>query len=104
MRRLLFFVVLLSGCATTWDPHAPRTISVGDAGGAVRVQHGQRLRIQLPGAGDYAWQRDEPLIRAVVAQSAPEGDVWMFTPVRSGKETLRFTMPQRSVTYEVTVP
>ena len=28
----------------------------------------------------------------------------MFTPVRSGKETLRFAMAQRTVTYEVTVP
>jgi hypothetical protein len=91
---------LACGCATTVDPHAPRTVVAGDAGGEVRVQHGQRLRIELPGVGNYAWSR-EPV---VIAQGPPEGDVWLFTPVRSGKQTLRFAMAQRTVTYEVTVP
>lgn len=110
MKRLLAVLaflsscVFLAGCSTTHDPHAPRTISAGDAGGEVQVKHGQRLRIQLPGLGNYAWSREEPRTPVVLAQGAPEGDVWMFTPVRSGKETLRFSMPQRTVTYEVTVP
>lgn len=104
MKRLLALAVLLSGCSTTWDPHAPRTITAGEAGGEVRVKHGQRLRIQLPGVGDYAWSREEPQTPVVLAHGAPQGDAWMFTPVRSGKETLRFSMPQRTVTYEITVP
>jgi hypothetical protein len=104
MKRLLVLAVLLSGCSTTWDPHAPRTISAGESGGEVQVKHGQRLRIQLPGVGDHAWSREEPQTPVVLAHGAPRGDVWMFTPVRSGKETLRFSMPQRTVTCEVTVP
>ena len=96
--------LLIGGCSTTWDPHAPRTISVGEQGGEVQVKHGQRLRIQLANVGEHAWQREEPQTPAVIAQAPPEGDVWMFTPVRSGKETLRFTREQRTVTYEVTVP
>lgn len=104
MKRLLALLVFLSGCSTTHDPHAPRTISAGESGGEVQVKHGQRLRIELPGVGNYAWSREEPQTPVVLAQGAPEGDVWMFTPVRSGKETLRFSMPQRTVTYEITVP
>jgi len=104
MRRLLILLLLLGGCSTTRDPHAPRTITVGQEGGEVQVRHGQRLRIRLPGIGEHAWQREEPEMPVVIAQGPPEADVWMFTPVRSGKETLRFATPQRSVTYEVTVP
>lgn len=107
MRRAFAFAVFaaaLAGCSTTFDPHAPRTITAKEEGGDVRVKHGQRLRIELPKVGEYAWQRDEPQTPVVIQQQPPEGDTWMFTPVRSGKETLRFTMPQRTVTYEVTVP
>lgn len=95
---------LAAGCSTTHDPHAPRTVVAGEAGGEVRVQHGERLRIELPGVGNYAWTRAEPEIPVVIAQGPPQGDAWMFTPVRSGKETLRFTTAQRTVSYEVTVP
>ena len=107
MSRSLAFAVLaaaLAGCSTTHDPHAPRTVTAGDAGGEVEVKHGQRLRIELPGVGEHAWSREEPQTPVVIVQGPPEGDIWMFTPVRSGKETLRFSMPQRTVTYEVTVP
>ena len=111
MKRLLAVLLFLSGCSTTHDPHAPRTISAGDSGGEVQVKHGQRLRIQLPGAGNYAWSREEPQTPVVLAQGAPEGDVWMFTPVRSGKETLRLELAKpggddvkRTFTYEVEVP
>ena len=103
-RSLLALVVLLSGCATTWDPHAPSTIVARESGGPVTVKHGQRLRIDLPKVGDYAWTREEPQIPVVVPQGPPDADAWMFTPVRSGKETLRFAMAQRTVEYEVTVP
>lgn len=103
-RSLLGVVVLISGCATTWDPHAPSTIVAGEGGGPVTVKHGQRLRVDLPKVGDYAWTREEPQMPVVVPQGPPETDAWMFTPVRSGTETLRFAMAQRTVTYEVTVP
>lgn len=103
-RATVFFAVLLGACSTTWDIHKPRTISAGGDGGEVQVKHGQRLRIELPGAGKYAWQRQEPQTPVIIAQQPPEDDAWMFTPVRSGKETLRFAMPDRTVTYEVTVP
>jgi hypothetical protein len=95
---------LAAGCSTAHDPHAPRTVVAGEAGGEVRVQHGQRLRIELPNVGSYAWTREEPQMPVVIAQGPPEADAWMFTPVRSGKETLRFAMAQRTVTYDVTVP
>jgi hypothetical protein len=95
---------LAAGCSTTHDPHAPRTVVAGEAGGEVQVQHGERLRIELPKVGSYAWTREEPETPVVIPQGPPEGDAWMFTPVRSGKQTLRFAMAQRTVTYDVTVP
>jgi hypothetical protein len=95
---------LAAGCSSTHDPHAPRTVVAGEAGGEVRVQHGERLRIELPKVGAYAWTREEPETPVVIPQGPPEGDAWMFTPVRSGKQTLRFAMAQRTVSYEVTVP
>jgi hypothetical protein len=103
-RGLLLLGVFLSGCATSWDPHAPRTVVAGEAGGPVTVRHGQRLRIDLPKVGAYAWTRDEPEIPVVVPQGPPQADAWMFTPVRSGSETLRFAMAERTVEYAVTVP
>jgi hypothetical protein len=95
--------ILCSGCSTTHDPHAPRTITAGEQGGQVQVKHGQRLRIVLP-AGNDDWRREEPEIMAVLPQQPVEGNVWMFTPVRSGRETLRFVSANRSVTYDVNVP
>ena len=104
MKRLSILLVFLGACSTTHDPHAPRTIVAGEAGGEVQVRHGQRLRIELPRVGEHAWQREEPVTPVVIAQGPPEGDVWMFTPVRSGKEKLSFSMPNRTVSYEITVP
>jgi len=102
MSRLVLLVVLLAGCSTTWDPHAPKTVAAGPGGGDVTVGHGQRLRLQLPADAD--WRRTEPQIQAVIPAGPREGDTWMFTPVRSGQETLRFDSPQASVTYNITVP
>lgn len=96
--------LLAGGCSTVMDPHAPRTISATEQGGEVVVKHGQRLRIQLAKIGERAWQREEPQTPVVIEQGPPEGDVWLYTPVRSGKETLRFSTQQRTVTYEVIVP
>jgi hypothetical protein len=100
---LVAAALIVGGCSTTWDPHKPRTISAGPEGGDVTVEHGQRLRLQLPTDAD--WHRVEPQIQAVIPAAPRQGDVWMFTPVRSGKETLRLESPQGgSVTYQVSVP
>lgn len=104
MSKFSFLLLFLAACSTTFDPHAPRTVVAREQGGRVTVAHGQRLRIELPRVGEYAWTREEPQAPVVVPQGPPEGDAWMFTPVRSGAETLRFAMADRTVTYEVTVP
>jgi hypothetical protein len=101
MKRLSFLVVFVAACSTTHDPHAPSTVVAGPEGGDVTVGHGQRLRLQLP--ADSEWHRIEPMIKTVIPAGPREGDTWMFTPVRSGQETLRFESPQASVTYNVTV-
>ena len=115
MRPAIVLVLLAAaGCSTTWDPHAPKTVTAKDEGGAVTVQHGQRLRLPLatdPG-GQYEWRLAEPPVRAVVAQGPGDEKGLNFTPVRSGEEQLRLEYrpvsgegaPQRIVSYDVTVP
>ena len=105
--------VALGGCITRWDPHAPRNVTASAEGGAVKVQHGDRLR--LPLASDrqsgYEWRLVEPPVRMVLAEG-PAGEQGMnFTPVRSGGEQLRLEYrpvagegpAQRAVSYDVTV-
>ena len=113
MRLLFASMVLLGGCSTTWDPHAPGTIVAPETGGEVTVKHGQRLQVKLPAAGEgMEWRTREPLTMVVLAETAPERDGRRMTPIRSGKETLRFEeMPERgageakrAVSYEITVP
>lgn len=105
--------ILISACSTTRDPHAPKTIQAGDAGGAITLNHGQRLFIRLPSdpASGYEWRRVEPPILAVVAVGAPLPEGQWFTPMRSGTEKLRFEYrpllgeapAQKVVSYDVTV-
>ena len=114
MRPAIVLVVLAAGCSTTWDPHAPKTVTASGEGGPVTVQHGQRLRLPLatdPSA-NYEWRLAEPPVRAVLAEG-PAGEQGLsFTPVRSGEEQLRLEYrpvsgdgaPQRIVAYDVTVP
>lgn len=113
MRVLLVSIVLLGGCSTTWDPHAPRTIVAPEAGGEVTVKHGQRLQVKLPAAGEgMEWRTREPMTMVVLAETAPQRDGRRMTPIRSGKETLRFEeLPERgageakrAVSYEIIVP
>lgn len=108
-----FAAAALAGCSTTWDPHAPRTITAPETGGEVRVDHGQRLHIRLPAAAQgMEWRRREPVVTAVIAEGPVAADGQRMTPVRSGKETLRFEerlvqgegVASRVVAYEVTVP
>ena len=111
--RAILPLLLLAGCSTTWDPHAPRTIVAPESGGEVTVKHGQRLQVKLPAAGEgMEWRTREPMTMVVLAEAAPQRDGRHMTPIRSGKETLRFEevpergdgSAQRAVSYEITVP
>lgn len=113
MRALLVSLVFLGGCSTTWDPHSPGTVVAPETGGEVKVGHGQRLQVRLPAAGQgMEWRTREPMTGVVLAETYPEPDGLRMTPVRSGKETLRFEeVPvsgtadaKRVVSYDVTVP
>ena len=106
-------LLLLAGCSTTWDPHAPGTVVAPEKGGEVSVDHGQRLRVKLPPAAQGAeWRHRQPPTLAVLAEGAADEEGLRMTPVRSGKETLRFEelpaggegAPLRVLSYEVTVP
>lgn len=97
--------LLLAGCSTTWDPHAPKTVVAPESGGDVEVKHGQRLQVKLPSAAQGSeWRLREPMTPVVIAESAPAADGIRMTPVRSGEQTLRFEDGQRSVSYKITVP
>jgi hypothetical protein len=103
--RLWWVCLLLAGCSTTWDPHAPRTITAPESGGEVEVKHGQRLQVKLPAAAQGGeWRLREPVTPVVIAEGAPAPDGIRMTPVRSGEEVLRFEDGQRSVSYRITVP
>src|SRR3982751_494828 len=88
---LLAACLLLSGCITRWDPHAPRNVTASADGGAVTVQHGERLRLPLASnpASGYEWRLVEPPVRRVLAEGPPGEQGINFTPVRSGEEQLR---------------
>lgn len=97
---VLLSFVLLGGCATgSLDPHRPKTKEAPAEGGKVSLDHGQRLRIPL-GA---EWRRSEPFTMMVVAEGAPQPDHHMFTPVRTGQETLKFESAQKTVSYDIEV-
>ena len=99
----LLSVVFLgsTGCATgSLDPHRPKTIEASADGGKLRLDHGQRLRIPLGGS---EWRRTEPPIVMVVAEGAPQPDSQMFSPVRTGQETLKFESGQKTVSYDIEV-
>jgi len=111
--RAILPLLLLAGCSTTWDPHAPSTIVAPESGGEVTVKHGQRLQVKLPAAGEgMEWRTREPMTMVVLAETAPQRDGRRMSPIRSGKETLRFEeVPERgdgeakrAVSYEITVP
>ena len=110
---LIIGSILMSGCSTVWDPHAPSTIVAPATGGDVKVEHGQRLQVNLPAAAEGSeWRPRQPMTLVVLVEGVPARDGVRMTPVRSGTDTLRFDeMPllgegsaQRSVTYQVTVP
>src|SRR3982751_6791139 len=107
---LLAACLLLSGCITRWDPHAPRNVTASADGGAVTVQHGDRLRLPLASdpASGYEWRLVEPRVRMVLAEGPPGDQGLSFTPVRTGEEQLRLEYRpvagegpvQRAVSYD----
>ena len=116
MRLLAASLALaLAGCmARSWDPHAPKTVVASERGGAVTVNHGERLRFPLATDpnGAYEWRRAEPQILRVIAEGPADPEGLNFTPVRSGEEKLRLEYrpvagdgpAQRTVSYDVMVP
>ena len=122
MRAIILALLLPTASGCVWlndvtripDPHAPKTVTADESGGEVKLDHGQRLRIRLPAvsAPGNDWRRVEPRILAVMAEGPRQGDIWMFTPVRSGQETLHLeygpvqepaAAPQRAITYIIFV-
>jgi len=107
----LVALVAIAGCSTSWDPHAPKTVTASDDGGAVSVHHGDRLHLPLTAEEGYEWRLVEPPVRMVLAEGPPAEQGLDFTPVRTGAEQLRLEYrpiaveapAQRSVTYDVTV-
>ena len=115
--------VLLSGCGWLYNgfgAYPPVVVATENSGDELKLSHGQRLFVRLPFKGEagYEWMLREPQVSAVKAEGAPdqnkdEGiEVWTFTPVRDGQQTLRleyrqpydyFTVPAESVSYNVTV-
>jgi len=105
--------IVLAGCSTTWDPHAPKTVRAGDGGGSLSLKHGQRLYIPLAADpnGGYEWHRVEPPVVVVVPDGPARPEGMQFTPVRTGSEKLAFEYrpvaggesAQTTVSYDVTV-
>jgi predicted secreted protein len=125
-RRLLTTLLLpalLSGCGWLYNPfgaYPPRVVSTEDSGEEVSLSHGQQLYVRLPfkAEPDHEWTLREPTVTAVKPEGAParsqeDGlEVWTFTPVRDGQQTLRLeyrrvtdyvTAPAEAVSYNVTV-
>jgi len=114
---------LLSGCGwlyNPWGAYPPRNVTAEDSGKELKLSHGQQLFIKLPFKDEpgYEWVLREPAVAAVKAEGAPDQDkesgieLWTFTPVRDGEQTLRLeyrraedslVAPTQSVSYNVTV-
>lgn len=120
---LLCLAPLASGCGWLYNgfgPYPPRSVSTENSGDEVRLSHGQQLFVRLPFKAEagYEWTLREPPVTAVKPVGAPAQDkeggteVWTFTPVRDGEQTLRLeyrraedylAAPAEAVSYNVTV-
>jgi predicted secreted protein len=120
---LLCLAPLASGCGWLYNgfgAYPPRVVSTENSGAEVKLSHGQQLFVRLPFKAEagYEWTLREPPVAAVKPEGAPAQDkeagteVWTFTPVRDGEQTLRleyrrtddnFTAPGEMVSYNVTV-
>lgn len=120
---LLCLAPLASGCGWLYNgfgAYPPRSVSTENSGDEVKLSHGQQLFVRLPFKNEagYEWTLREPPVAAVKPEGAPAQDkeagteVWTFTPVRDGEQTLRleyrrtddnFAAPAELVSYNVTV-
>jgi predicted secreted protein len=129
MTRMLRLAVLLSPAlalsACGWlgnlsGAYPPEVVTTADSGKEIGLSHGQQLFVRLPFKAEpgFEWTLREPPVAAVKAEGAPAQDrqagteVWTFTPVRDGQQTLRleyrrpgdyFTAPAEAVSYNLTV-
>ena len=129
MTRILRIAVLLSPAlalsACGWlgnlsGAYPPEVVTSAESGKEIGLSHGQQLFVRLPFKAEpgFAWTLREPPVAAVKAEGAPAQDsqagteVWTFTPVRDGQQTLRleyrrpsdyFTAPAEAVSYNLTV-
>jgi predicted secreted protein len=110
--------LLAGGCAGMRDPFRPKTVTAEKPSEPIALAHGQRLMVRLPTKPDtgYEWRLYEPLSAAIKPEGPPASaagvELWTFTPVRDGEQTLRFeyrrprghdVQPAESVAYPVTV-
>jgi len=100
--------------------YPPETVTIADSGKEIGLSHGQRLFVRLPFKAEpgFEWTLREPPVAAVKPEGAPAQDkeagteVWTFTPVRDGQQTLRLeyrrpqdylTAPLEAVSYNLTI-
>ena len=120
---LLCLAPLASGCGWLYNGFAaypPRVVTTADSGDEVKLAHGQQLFVRLPFKAEagYEWTLREPPVASVKPEGAPVQnkengtEIWVFTPVRDGEQTLRLeyrrineylTAPSELVSYNVTV-
>jgi predicted secreted protein len=120
---LLSPAAVLSGCGWLTNlssAYPPEIVTTADSGKEIGLSHGQQLFVRLPFKAEpgFEWTLREPPVAAVKAEGAPAQDrqagteVWTFTPVRDGQQTLRleyrrqseyFTAPAEAVSYNLTV-
>jgi len=129
MTRTLRIAVLLSPAlalsACGWlgnlsGAYPPATVTTADSGKEIGLSHGQQLFVRLPFKAEpgFEWTLREPPVATVKPEGAPAQDkeagteVWTFTPVRDGQQTLRMeyrragdylTAPTEAVSYNLTV-
>jgi predicted secreted protein len=115
---LVIFSLLVAACAGMRDPLRPKTVTADRPSEPIALAHGQRLVVRLPTKPDtgYEWRLYEPLSAAIKPEGPPVAaagaELWTFTPVRDGEQTLRFeyrrppdyeARPAESLAYPVTV-
>ena len=120
---LLFPALALSACGWLGNlsgAYPPETVTLADSGKEIGLSHGQQLFVRLPLKTEpgFEWTLREPPVAAVKPEGAPAQDkeagveVWTFTPVRDGQQTLRLeyrkpddylTAPVEAVSYNLTV-
>ena len=120
---LLCPALALTGCGWLGNlssAYPPAVVTAADSGKEVGLSHGQQLFVRLPFKAEpgFEWTLREPPVAAVKPEGAPAQDkqagieVWTFTPVRDGQQTLRLeyrrsgdylTAPGEAVSYNLTV-